>query len=79
MLLQFRQEFKTVINLGDDVSVNSLLEDWPLWQSRIISYSQLEKSNRLKVKQLLASLDESSSDTQHIDEGIFIVYTNLKY
>ncbi len=66
LLFQFREEFKTVIGLGDGVSVNSLMDEWSLWQNRIVSYSHLEKSNRPKVKQLLARLDESS---EHIDQG----------
>ena len=51
--------------MEEGVSINSLCETWPLWQRRIIAYSNLEKTHRLKVRQLLHHLDSN----EPFDEG----------
>ena len=47
------------------MSVNSLVEAWPIWQRRIFLYSRLEMTHRPKIQQLLAELEDISFS----DEG----------
>ena len=49
-----------MVGLGHDVSVNSLLETWPLRQKKILC---LEKVHHSELKQLLPQLEVS-------DEGV---------
>ena len=58
--MQFRSEFKRIAGLADDVSIQSLMESWDLWQNRIIAYSMLESGNSKKLKDLIRELDVSS-------------------
>lgn len=58
-------EFKRIVGLDHQSSVWSLIEDWPLWKARILAYSDLEKTHRPKLKQLLSSIDEGA------DQGSF--------
>ena len=62
VLLQFRSEFKKVIGLAEDVAVHSTVEEWDSWQTRIIEYSKLEKTNRKQLRDLLDSLEKVTSD-----------------
>lgn len=71
-IFQFRQEFKMITDLGEDVSVNSLLETWPLWQKRILKYSHLEKAHRPKIRQLLVQIDGSQATDE--GKGLHLVY-----
>ena len=48
-----------IVGLGDELSIYSLMESWPVWQQRIIAYSRLEMKYRPKIKELLKSLDDS--------------------
>ena len=68
-VIQFRQEFKKILGLDDGVSVNSLMENWPIWMKRILAYSKLEQTHRPKIKQLLASGVDKGTQ---MDEGMFL-------
>ena len=61
-------EFKNILGLDQGLSIHSLMEIWPLWRTRIFSYSQLEKTHRPKLKKLLSLLDEQVANEGNFDD-----------
>lgn len=55
-------EFKRIVGLDQQTSIWSFMEDWPLWKTRILAYSDLEKTNRPKLRELLSSLDGGANE-----------------
>ena len=61
-----------IVGLGDELSIYSLMESWPVWQQRIIAYSRLEMKHRPKIKELLKSLDDSpQSETNEGNKRLY--------
>ena len=50
------------MGLEDLISVQSLLENWDLWQHRIHAYSLLEVGNRKKLGEITAKFDTASKE-----------------
>ena len=38
------------------------MENWELWQKRIVAYSMLEKANRKTLKEVIGQLNGSSDE-----------------
>ncbi len=61
-ILQFRSEFKRIVSVPEEDTVQSLIENWDLWQKRIIAYSKMETANRKVIRGLLIKFDESTNN-----------------
>lgn len=68
------REFKTIVGLDQQQTVMSYMASWPLWKTRILAYSDLEKTNRPKIKKLLSSLEGDG-----VDEGTLIFTITANY
>jgi len=64
-----RQEFKEIVSF--EANINSLMETWPSWCHRIISFAKLEAVNRPFIKKLLETLEDTDEDLHH-PEGIIM-------
>ena len=54
------------------MSIDSLLDNWEEWRSKIITFSKVESATRPFIKKKVAELE--SNDQYACLEGIFNVY-----
>ena len=58
-IFQMRREFQAILQL--ECNVNSLMDTWVEWSTRIVEFSKAESSSRPYIKKKLKKLDEAEN------------------
>ena len=56
---QIRREFQAILQL--EYNVNSLMDTWVEWSTKIVEFSKAESSSRPYIKKKLKKLDEAQN------------------